>query len=441
MTWMTGNSDGSWRGCCDAHHLPGTRGDCGAAIPADGPRPGIRRRAVMTATDPTGRMGEEAAARLLEEFARETGLEPVAATPRRYLWTDAFAVCTYLGLFRATGRPEYRELALRLVGQVHRTLGRHRGDDGRTGWISGLSEEEGTKHPTAGGLRIGKTLPERGPDEPPDERKEWDQDGQYFHYLTKWMHALARAGEATGDPSYIAWAAELARISCARFTYRSGPGAQERMYWKMSIDLSRPLVASMGQHDPLDGLVACREIQEAARGGASPETPVLAQEVARLAALGRFLSLETADPLGTGSLLADALPVARLAIAGDPVGPELLEEVMDAALIGLEAFDASGTLELPARNRLAFRELGLSIGLAATGKIPDAVRRNPDLTGSTRALISRAEALAEFVPLRDAIGRFWLQDENRRSASWTEHRDINTVMLAASLAPEGYLGA
>jgi hypothetical protein len=44
-----------------------------------------------------------------------------------------------------------------------------------------------------GGLRIGKPLKERGANEPIDESLEWDRDGQYFHYLTKWMHALCRA--------------------------------------------------------------------------------------------------------------------------------------------------------------------------------------------------------------------------------------------------------
>ncbi len=33
------------------------------------------------------------------------------------------------------------------------------------------------------------------------------------------------------------------------------------MYWKMSIDLKRPLIPSMGQHDPLDGYITYNEIQ------------------------------------------------------------------------------------------------------------------------------------------------------------------------------------
>ena len=75
----------------------------------------------------------------MQDFARLTGLDPAGAHPRRYLWTDAFAVCNYLGLFQETGNEAYRELALRLVDQVHHILGRYREDDFRSGWISGLS--------------------------------------------------------------------------------------------------------------------------------------------------------------------------------------------------------------------------------------------------------------------------------------------------------------
>ena len=71
-------------------------------------------------------------------------------------------------------------------------LGRYREDDARHGWISGLDEENGPLHPTIGGLRIGKPLKERQNAERFDERLEWDRDGQYFHYLTKWMHALSQ---------------------------------------------------------------------------------------------------------------------------------------------------------------------------------------------------------------------------------------------------------
>ena len=58
------------------------------------------------------------------------------------------------------------------------------------------------------------------------------------------------------------------------------------MYWKMSIDLSRPLVPSMGHHDPLDGLITCHELRAALRR--EPQRPAgldLEPEIADLAAM------------------------------------------------------------------------------------------------------------------------------------------------------------
>ncbi|WZO97517.1 hypothetical protein EP7_004554 [Isosphaeraceae bacterium EP7] len=130
--------------------------------------------------------------------------------PRRYLWTDAFAVCNFLGLARQTGEDRYLRFARALVDQVHHVLGRHRDDDPRKGWIRGLSQEEGERHPTRGGLRIGKPQNERGEGQRPDSQLEWQQAGQYFHYLTKWMHALYRMGQETGEHCFQNWAVELA---------------------------------------------------------------------------------------------------------------------------------------------------------------------------------------------------------------------------------------
>jgi hypothetical protein len=61
------------------------------------------------------------AVRLMVEFAERTGLVSNAKSPDRYLWTDAFAVCNFLELFARTGEPKYREYAIRLIDQVHRS--------------------------------------------------------------------------------------------------------------------------------------------------------------------------------------------------------------------------------------------------------------------------------------------------------------------------------
>ena len=45
----------------------------------------------------------------------------------------------------------------------------------------------------------------------------------------------------------------------------------------------------------------------------------------------------------------------------------------------------------------------------------------------------------QYLPLRDEIETFWRNPEQQRASTWTEHQDINEVMLATSLAPEGFL--
>lgn len=320
---------------------------------------------------------------LMAEFAGLTGLDPPHTRPRRYLWTDAYAVCNYLELFRRTGDASYRDLALRLVDQVHHTLGRHRDDDPRTGWISGLPQEEGEAHPTLGGLRIGKPLPERKAGEPFDERLEWERDGQYFHYLTKWMHALNRVSQATSDPAYTRWAVELAKTAHAAFTYVPPAGGRKRMYWKISIDLSRPLVPAMGQHDPLDGLVTYSELQAAA---GDPVRLDLSPEISDMARICRSGNLVTDDPLGIGGLLFDAGRIVQLIDRGGFADRDLLTSVLDAALAGLAAFAGGGTLRYPADHRLAFRELGLSIGLHDVGVLMERLRENPEFSGRIKTL-------------------------------------------------------
>ena len=43
------------------------------------------------------------------------------------------------------------------------------------------------------------------------------------------------------------------------------------------------------------------------------------------------------------------------------------------------------------------------------------------------------------LPLAEAIESSWLDRDSRETRSWLEHRDINEVMLATSLAPAGFL--
>jgi hypothetical protein len=334
-------------------------------------------------------VNEQQATGILDAFSESSGLTG-ELPPRRYLWTDALAVTTWLGLCLSRGEPRFLELAQRLIAQVHAVLGAHHADPA---------------HPTARGLRIGKRLPERPPGEPYDPRLEWDRDGQYYHYLTRWMLALERAGRVAHDERYRAWAVELARTAHRHFVHPGG------IYWKMSVDLSRPLVASQGMHDPLDGLVTMATL------GLATE----ARELARLCA-GRQWA--TNDPLGAGGLLLDALGLARLAAEGRSDLEALLAQVLDDCALSLEAAAQDDFMRLRAARRLAFRELGLVLGLHAVpplGEYADVAR------------------LARHVPMAQALVEFWLEPANQAASTWTAHADINAVTLAAALAPRASL--
>ena len=349
---------------------------------------------------------------LMTSFADRTGVSS-SRPQRRYLWTDAFAVANLLGL-AGPADATCAELALQLIRAVHQVLGRHRPDDARNRW---LSADAGPGHPTRGGLRIGKPLPERAAGVPLDPHLEWDRDGQYFHYLTKWMHALDLASRRLGGSMFNQWARELAVVAHRAFTIGG------RMVWKMSVDLTRVLVPSMGQHDPLEGYVTCRQLDATAVAAGRPR--ILDDQRDDFLAMIDPAALATADPLGIGGLLFDAHRLDQL--GGDD---DLVVALLTAALVGLRAWLDEEELAAPADCRLPFRELGLGIGLAAASRMGHG--------GSSRRAALLA-AIDEHVPLRAAIETFWLLREHRATLAWHEHGDINAVMLATCLLPDGFL--
>ena len=81
-------------------------------------------------------------------------------------------------------------------------------------------------------------------------------------------------------------------------------------------------------------------------------------------------------------------------------------------------------LRAPGHLRLAFRELGLAIGLAGVPILErdEFVRR---LDPSARSSLAY---LAYCLPLRAEIESFWLSPTQRRTSTWIAHADINDVM-------------
>ena len=375
---------------------------------------------------------------IMAEFSDSTGLSTIEKSPRRYLWTDAFAVCNFLELFQRTGNERWQKLALRLVDQVHYILGRHREDDPRTGWIGGQTEEQGRNHPTIGGLRIGKKMNERKPDDPYDDDLEWDRDGQYYHYLTKWMHALNRVSRSTGNPMYNLWAIELAKAAHAGFVHVLKSGAKQ-MYWKMSIDLSYALVPSMGHHDPLDGLITYNQIQATAVDFFNTSGPDLDSEIADMEVLCNGKNWVTNDPLGLGGLLCHAYTVLQFIVQDRFADTGLLNDLLESSLASLDTYMLDRFLSFPAEYRLAFREFGMAIGLHAVERIQGLIEEKPDVFDKNHPIYSQCEHLGRFARLGESIEKFWLDPQNRIAKTWTEHQDINSVMLATRLAPDGYL--
>lgn len=377
---------------------------------------------------------------IMEKFARRTCIGETGCTPTRYLWTDAFAVCNYLGLFHQTGDEKYKKKALILVEEVHHILGKHRNDDtSRSGWISGLSPQEGEMHPAIGGLRIGKKRDERKLNEPFNERLEWEQDGQYFHYLTKWMHALNLVSRETGDFKYNRWAMELAKTAFEKFSYRTLTH-ERRMYWKMSIDLSYPLVSAMGQHDAMDGYIICLMLQQTAFDDSElPHELNLASEMVQLVQMTQTSSLTTDDPLGLGELLSDACLLMKTIYKNDTDhhASHILEKMLSEAKTGIEKFlQTNNTLNYPAAYRLAFRELGLSIGFHGVEQMETLLKNHPEhFSPNIHRLLNE---LLDYLPVAKIIEKFWMEPANQMATTWNEHLDINSVMLATSLQPEGY---
>lgn len=374
----------------------------------------------------------------MDDYLRRTGITG-EGEPVRYLWTDAFGLCNLLALAGSTGQPQYLDHARALVNQVHHVLGRHRADERRRGWISGLEEKEGERHPTAGGLRIGKKLPERRLGEPMDERLEWDRDGQYFHYLTKWAHALDIASRRMSEPHLADWGRELLQTACDRFTVGAAGGGM-RMVWKMSVDLSRPLVASMGHHDPLDGYLRCLQLRDSAVAeGRTDAANAMAARAGRLSAMIRRSDLATGDPLGLGGLLSDAALLAQLIDADDCVDDGLLGALLSASIAGLHHYRSQGEQQRAHTQRLAFRELGLSIGLQGMAIVHEQISLRHSAFRDAAGLVRSLGAITAFSALGQDIEAFWAVAEHRQSKSWREHRDINEVMLATSLLPDAYL--
>ena len=161
------------------------------------------------------------------------------------------------------------------------------------------------------------------------------------------------------------------------------------------------------------------------------------QAVTDFASMIDSLDLATTDPLGLGGLLMDACRVEQLMVRGAFASGDLLDTLLAAALAGLSQYVRQDDLRQPAWRRLAFRELGLAIGAHAIELIEHEAQPQPHrFSEMTRSLL---HALAAYESVGLEIESFWLDPKHQNTQTWSEHRDINAVMLATSLVPEGCL--
>lgn len=237
---------------------------------------------------------------------------------QRYLWTDALGVLLLCALARSSGERRWVQQAESVVAEVERVLGRERG------------------------LRIGE-----GP----------GREGQYYHYLAMWIHALTRLGEL--EPRYRARALGLVREIHESFVL---PGTG--VIWKMREDLSGPWPGyGLGALDPFHGMMMYRLL----------DAEALADEIAELDALVRAsadtLVLEQDLGLGMMLWLSHFAPGERWA----RVQRERSLRMLDTMWLD----DVGCFCRHPgARDTCyAFTNYGISVGLQAVGAWPQRVAR------------------------------------------------------------------
>ena len=117
----------------------------------------------------------------------------------------------------------------------------------------------------------------------------------------------------------------------------------------------------------------------------------------------------------------------------------MLGLVVGAASRGLARYLATQPFVHSVEDRLAFRELGLAIGLQAVARLWRVLERDAASLDAQPALRASLDALVAQIPLARMLCETWREVEQGDSATWRMHEDINTVMLATALAPSGYI--
>ncbi|HZW58948.1 MAG TPA: hypothetical protein VFE85_01535 [Woeseiaceae bacterium] len=274
----------------------------------------------------------------------------------RYLWTDAYGVVLLVSLYERLGERVFLDDAQRVVAEVQRVLGRPRG------------------------IRIGE---------------QEDRDGQYFHYLSMWMYALAVL--ARHEPAYRDSGVELVRQVHEPFVV---PG--RGVIWKMEEDLSGPYRGTaFGALDAFDGYIAYRLLDEDA----------LAAEIEDMRRLidASYADLVITQDLGLGMMLwlTHFFPGEPWAVTHRRRSLQMLD------LMWQEEGYFCREPRLP-QLRFAFTNYGVSVGLQAVGAMPERVSALNDYFENYRAGDEYDEAAITHVMACSSLLPGALTDSGRR---------------------------
>lgn len=268
---------------------------CTAASEAFQPEPTtLIRDSLMLLESVYGPIDDPGFPRPLPE--REAGT--CANGDRRYLWTDALAVLTLTSIADALermaqpdspvpsqyGGPErYRRAADALISAVHNGLGTPRSSSAADAMRSDDRSPTGFV-----GLRIGK----------PHSSSQTDPgaglDGQYWHFVDKWLLALVRAGHADD-------AAAIGKVVFEDFFDKgpTGDGQAGGIRWKLAVDATAP--REFEQTYPNDDTLVALIIYNLLEHHRSEGAQSLREEVDLLhAAMRGYETDVTSDALGWG---------------------------------------------------------------------------------------------------------------------------------------------
>lgn len=319
---------------------------------------------------------------------------PHLSGQRRYLWVDAFGVLNFVALAAVSEGEEaqvHLAAAAHLIEAVHTCLGSPRSAE-----LPMRPAADGSGYE---GLRIGKVHARKQSD------PGMELDGMYWHYLDKWIFALARYGRAASDPAAVRLGLRLVKQVHPRFLARTAAGEPLGLYWKMNADLTtisgRERAGPSG--DAVSGLIAYIALDKTHHAVGPKNAAGIGDEIADLTAVssmyakGGGFQMATSDPLGFGLQYWEA---------------QFFSPELSGALRGALRRAAGSALHLR-HLALPFRFYGALLG-ARLSEDP--------------ALEEQAQQMLEIAVQQEMSSKF----------GESEHSCINKVMLASALLPGAF---